>query len=226
MRIFTQLRLAIGVSLLIMATAPSKAQAEGNSACDGIAKDVMSAIRRDTAKTLLVVEDALVINEGCAAEIVKAAITASKADAALVNQIVQTATGVAPKKASVIAEAANSVAPGSVVAAANSGRVVEGQGDGPYENPPVMMVDKNPVQVIDKNPVVVIDKNPIVPLEEIEEERGYVNVRGIYLIQPPPISFPPPPCERKCDNIPTSPCGCTPMKGPHKVYGGKDYAVK
>jgi hypothetical protein len=229
MRIFTQVRLAIGVCLVVLAAAPGKSRAQGASTCEGIANDVMNAIRKDAAKTLLIVEDALVINEGCAGDIVRAAILASKADAALVNQIVQTATGVAPKKAAVIADAASSAAPGVVVAGASAGgEVVEGQGDGLYEKNPVMVLDKNPVQVIDKNPVMII------PPEEVEEEfsGGYVSARGIYLIQPPPVGIPPPPqdCKRKCDNVPTSPCNnvckpTTPYKPPHKVYG-KDYAVK
>jgi hypothetical protein len=52
----------------------------------------------------MIVEDALVINESCACEIVKAAITASHADAAMIKQIVQTAVAVAPKMAPVIME--------------------------------------------------------------------------------------------------------------------------
>jgi hypothetical protein len=59
--------------------------------CDDISNDVRKAISSDTAKTLMIVEDALVISEACACEIVRAAIEASKADEALKQQIVQTA---------------------------------------------------------------------------------------------------------------------------------------
>jgi len=45
----------------------------------------------------MIVEDALVINESCACEIVKAAITAAKADAPMVKRIVQAAVAVSPE---------------------------------------------------------------------------------------------------------------------------------
>lgn len=83
------------------------------SACDQIAADVKTAVAKDPSKVLMIVEDALVINETCACEIVKAAITASSADAAMAQQIVQTALAVAPKMAAIITECAESVAPGS-----------------------------------------------------------------------------------------------------------------
>jgi hypothetical protein len=208
MRIFTHLRLVAGVALVVLAVVPGQSRAQ--SGCEGISQDVAAAIAKDPTKTLLIVEDALVINEACAGDIVRAAIIASKADAALVNQIVQTATGVAPKKAAVIADAANSVAPGAVVAGGPAAAVA------PISE--TVYVDKNPVQVIDKNPVQVVSKNPVVEIvEPVEEEfRGYSSFRGIYLIQPPPTGFPPCDVKRKCDNIPTSPCVCAPKKTPPK----------
>ena len=61
--------------LLLLATAPAvMAQAGG---CSEIANDVRVAVEKDPTKVLMVVEDALVINEGCAGDIVRAAITAS-----------------------------------------------------------------------------------------------------------------------------------------------------
>jgi hypothetical protein len=72
--------------------------------CDQMASDVRNAVASDPAKTLMIVEDALVINESCACEIVRAAIEASKADDAMKQQIVQTALAVAPKMAPVINE--------------------------------------------------------------------------------------------------------------------------
>ena len=83
------------------------------SACDQIASDVKTAVAKDPSKVLMIVEDALVINEACACEIVKAAITASNAEATMSQQIVQTALAVAPKMAAIITECAESVAPGS-----------------------------------------------------------------------------------------------------------------
>lgn len=87
-----------------------------SSACDSISRDVASAVQKDPSKTLMIVEDALVINEACSCEIIKAAITASQADPAMVNQIVQTAISVAPKMSGVIMDCATSVSPGAVTA--------------------------------------------------------------------------------------------------------------
>jgi|GEM_PF-3396007 len=85
-------------------------------ACDEISRDVSSAVQKDPTKVLMIVEDALVINEACSCEIIKAAITASQADAVLVNQIVQTAISIAPKMSGVIMDCATSVSPGAVTA--------------------------------------------------------------------------------------------------------------
>ena len=69
-------------------------------------RQVRVAVEKDPSKVLMVVEDALVINEGCAADIVKTAIIASKADPAFAAQIVKTVESVAPKMAGVINDAA------------------------------------------------------------------------------------------------------------------------
>lgn len=85
-------------------------------ACGEISRDVSSAIQKDPTKVLMIVEDALVINEACSCEIIKAAITASQADAVLVNQIIQTAISIAPKMSGVIMDCATSVSPGAITA--------------------------------------------------------------------------------------------------------------
>jgi hypothetical protein len=81
--------------------------------CDKLAQDVHASAEKEPSKVLMIVEDALVMNESCACEIIKAAITGSKADTALAKQIVQTAVAVAPKMSPVIIDCANNVAPGS-----------------------------------------------------------------------------------------------------------------
>jgi hypothetical protein len=98
------------VAIAAITALPSYAFAEGNNAptCDRIAKDVRESVEKDRAKVLMIVEDALVINESCACEIVKAAIAASNADEVLVKQIVQTSIAVAPKMTAVIEECAGS----------------------------------------------------------------------------------------------------------------------
>ncbi len=159
--------------LLLLATAPAlMAQAGG---CSEIANDVRVAVEKDPTKVLMVVEDALVINEGCAADIVKAAIIASKADATLAGQIVQTASTVAPKQVVAINEAASSVVSGIVaVTSAPAAPAING------EQPVMLTSEKNP----GKNPVM--PKNPVItPAAEEEDFFVPATIRGVFLIQPP-----------------------------------------
>lgn len=79
--------------------------------CDKVGTDVRAAVEKEPKKVLVVVEDAMVANESCACEIVKAAILSSHADPELIRQIVLTATNVAPRMAAVIAECAAGIAP-------------------------------------------------------------------------------------------------------------------
>ncbi|MBK8037243.1 MAG: hypothetical protein IPK22_08925 [Verrucomicrobiaceae bacterium] len=151
--------------------------------CSGIANDVHSAVAKDPSKVLMVVEDALVINESCAGDIVKAAIIASKADATLASQIVQTANTVAPKQTVAISEAASSVSPGiAAVTTAPAVPAING------EQPVVLTSEKNP----GKNPVM--PKNPVIT-PAVEEEDFFVpaTIRGVFLIQPPASGPLPPP---------------------------------
>jgi hypothetical protein len=104
-----------------------------DSPCEKIAQDVRDAVAKDPTKVLMQVEDALVINESCACEIVKAAIVASNADATLVKQIVETAVAVAPKMTSVITECAagaggETIMEPEVVASGKSGAGKNGAG--------------------------------------------------------------------------------------------------
>ncbi len=159
--------------LLLLATAPAlMAQAGG---CSEIANDVRVAVEKDPTKVLMVVEDALVINEGCAADIVKAALIASKADAILAGQIVQTASTVAPKQVVAINEAASSVVSGIVaVTSAPAAPAING------EQPVMLTSEKNP----GKNPVM--PKNPVItPAAEEEDFFVPATIRGVFLIQPP-----------------------------------------
>lgn len=171
---------------MAVAFAAPKSLAEPSSSCEDISKDVTAAIQKDPAKVLMIVEDALVINETCACEIIKAAILASKADASLVNQIVQTGISVAPKMSGVIADCATAVAPGANVTGEAKATVQQLSG-------------KSAKNVVDKNPL------PVAPEEE-EFTSVPSSIRGIYLMQPPPSGYPP----RKCHNNSTSPCVCTP----------------
>lgn len=169
---------------LISVSSWHSARGQAPAACDAISKDVTAAIHKDPSKLLMVVEDALVINESCACEIIQAAIIASHADPATVNQIVQTGISVAPRMSGVITDCAAAISPGTSIGG------------------PVTSSAKNP----DKNPLP-----PVLPTPAVIEETYSVPVRGIYLIQPPANGFVP--CDpkfRKCDNVPVSPCVCVP----------------
>lgn len=182
---FAGFRGALALLVAFLAANSALAQAPGN--CSEIASDVGVAVSKDSSKVLMVVEDALVINEGCAGEIVKAAIVASKADAALANQIVQTAISVAPKMTVAINEAAASVVPGMVAATPADADVVQ------------------PIAVSEKNP----GKNPVVPVEAPAVEEDFFvpsTIRGVYLIQPPASG----PLPRRCDCNPVSPAMAIP----------------
>jgi len=167
-------RIASVSACMLMLACASVGSAQSVANCTEISNDVRVAVEKDPSKVLMVVEDALVINEGCASDIVKTAITASKADPKLASQIVQTAVTVAPKMAGVIKDAASSIVPGLAVAAPA----------GDIERP-VTVSEKNP-----KNPIVV-DKNPIVPTAEPD---FFIpsSIRGVFLLMPP-ISGPLPP---------------------------------
>lgn len=154
-----------------------------SSACVDISRDVTTAVSNDPSKVLMIVEDALVINEACAGEIIQAAIRASKADASLVNQIVQTGIAVAPKMASVITDSATAVSPGALA----------------VSQPQPVLYDVNSSG---KNPV----KNPLPVEPEPVFEPVLPSIRGVYLIQPPASGIVPrdPRCRKNCDN-PMSP---------------------
>lgn len=165
--------------LLLLATAPAVMAQAGS--CSEIANDVRVAVEKDPTKVLMVVEDALVINEGCAGDIVRAAITASKADATLANQIVQTASTVAPKQVVAISEAAASIVPGVAVASAMPSAPAAA------EQPVALTSEKNP----GKNPVM--PKNPVAPPAPEEDFFVPATIRGVFLIQPPASGPLPPP---------------------------------
>ncbi|MCB1224246.1 MAG: hypothetical protein KDK99_00420 [Verrucomicrobiales bacterium] len=151
----------------LMAT--SSAQAAPR--CDELAADVQAAIAKDKSKTLMIVEDALVVNESCACDIVRAAIQAADADETLVQQIVQTAIAVAPKMAPVITECAgmdqNGI-PKAVVASGKSGK------DGKSVVPM-----KAPAEVLP-------------PQKKSDTSSEYAipsNIRGVYLMAPGGVGY-------------------------------------
>lgn len=145
------------------AAAPPPAAVPAAPSCDKIAADVREAIAKEPSKVLMIVEDAMVINESCACEIVTSAIIASSADQALANQIVATAEAVAPKMAAVIRDCA-AAALSTQVASTTSGKSGAGkQGAG-------------------KEPAFSVQP----PKEETVDytHGGRVDIRGVYLTMP------------------------------------------
>ena len=106
---------------ITLIVAISAAMTEGSRAadpakCDKVSIAVRTATEQSPQKVLVIVEDAMVADEDCAGEIVKAAILASHANADLIKQIVLTATNVAPRLSALIAGSAAEVAPDQAVA--------------------------------------------------------------------------------------------------------------
>lgn len=162
------------------------ANAGAPSTCDDISRDVRAAVSKDPSKVLMILEDALVINETCACEIVKAAITASNADDASVKQIVQTALAVAPKMSAVITECAAAAAPGSGNSIAS---VSSGKDKTSFTN---TGSEKNPIGSM----LASGSKNPSSSIIAPEASEGSdfsdswaTNIRGVYLIQPAAAGF-------------------------------------
>ncbi len=165
-------RFASVAACLFMTAAASVAMAETATNCAEISNDVKVAVEKDPTKVLMVVEDALVINEGCAHDIVKTAIVASKADSTMASQIVQTAVSVAPKMAGVINDAATAVIPG-LAAATPAPAPAPAAASVEYERPVFPVSGKNP----DKNPVVPVSKEPDFFIPS--------TIRGVFLLLPP-----------------------------------------
>lgn len=182
-------RIACAHACLLMLACASVGSAQSVTNCTEISNDVKVAVEKDPSKVLMVVEDALVINEGCASDIVKAAITASKADPTLAGQIVQTAVTVAPKMAGVIKDAAGSIVPGLAVTTPAPASDVE-----------------RPVTVSEKNPGKNPGKNPILPPAKDDDFFVPSSIRGVFLIQPP-SSGPLPP---RTNTNPVSPSNSIP----------------
>jgi hypothetical protein len=162
--------IALALAVSAMATTAKSAEVP----CDKIAEDVRTAVAKDPSKVLMVVEDALVINESCACEIVKSAILASSADAALTKQIIETAVAVAPKMTAVIQECAASTQSADTVAKAE-----------PTDSGKSVVSGKSPVS--GKSGTTDFTVQP--PKDGSEggndfSQGGRIDIRGVYLSQP------------------------------------------
>jgi hypothetical protein len=107
--------------LLIIGLHPSAGEARPAS-CETLCADLNASIQRQPERMTMWIEDALVINQACASELVTAAIDAVSADPEKVRIILETAINVAPNRARQIQLAAKRFA---VPAAALMPEIVE-----------------------------------------------------------------------------------------------------
>ncbi len=97
--------------------------------CTTVVDHLTAEVKKDPSRLLLIVEDALTLNDKCACEIVSTAIKISKADAELVGRIVTTSVQAAPTAASTIGECALAASPNNAAAIKKSMAAALGQGD-------------------------------------------------------------------------------------------------
>ena len=86
--------------------------------CETLCGELFASIRMEPDKMVMRLEEALVIHQSCAAEIVTAAIDAVNAEPAQVRKIVDTAMDLAPSHSALIAAAVKNYTAPVVVAAA------------------------------------------------------------------------------------------------------------
>jgi hypothetical protein len=133
--------------------------------CATLSTKVQAEVGAKPDQVLVILAEKIAANPGCSCEIVKAAITAAKADKDLVGEIVFTAVSAAPAEATTIAECAVAASPESaetVKAALQRA-----------------MSDKNPVGK-------GVDKAPPPPVQDDLGDFGLspVNIGGVYLVYP------------------------------------------
>jgi hypothetical protein len=86
-------------------------------ACETLCSELFMAIRDNPAQMVMRLEEALIINDACAGELVTAAMDAVNADPALVRQIYKTAMDLAPERSTAISAAVKHYSAPAVVAA-------------------------------------------------------------------------------------------------------------
>lgn len=108
--------------LLILVISPGLAQPVKSTpaviTCEALCGELFSSIRAEPDKMVMRLEEALVIHQSCAAEIVTAAIDAVNAEPGQVRKIVETAMDLAPSHAAMITAAVKNYTAPTVVAAA------------------------------------------------------------------------------------------------------------
>ncbi|HEY1050668.1 MAG TPA: hypothetical protein VGE39_12955, partial [Prosthecobacter sp.] len=108
------MRLICALCLMVLAMPLAHAQPvkakQSQLACEALCGELFASIRAEPDKMVMRLEEALIINEACAGEIVTAAIDAVNQEPAMVRKIVDTAMDIAPRRASVVTAAVNNYA--------------------------------------------------------------------------------------------------------------------
>lgn len=163
--------LTLGFASLAALASLSTASAVETELCSSLHASVTKAVSAAPESVLKLVAEQVAANPKCACEIVKAAISAAKADNATVVAIVEAAAAAAPDQLPVVLACAAAVAPQAAsVLADKFGAETDGSGKG--------VVGKEPVG---KAPVMTQTVE-----EEYSEDFGFVRpgVGGIYLTIP------------------------------------------
>ena len=154
---------------LLTVAASSMAVAAENKECTPVGAAVTKEVTAKPENVLAIVNEQIAANPTCACEVVKAAITAAKADKELVGQIVFTAVMAAPTEATTIAECAVAVAP---EAAENIKAALQSA-----------ISDKNPSY--GKNPGKNPKEAPQPPSDDLADfGLSPVAIGGVYLVYP------------------------------------------
>lgn len=108
------MRLICVLCLMVLAMPWARAQPvkakQSQLACEALCGELFASIRAEPDKMVMRLEEALIINEACAGEIVTAAIDAVNSEPAMVRKIVDTAMDIAPRHASAVTAAVNNYA--------------------------------------------------------------------------------------------------------------------
>lgn len=108
------MRLISALCLVVLAMSAAHAQPvkakQSQLACEALCGELFASIRAEPDKMVMRLEEALIINEACAGEIVTAAIDAVNSEPAMIRKIVDTAMYIAPRRASAVTAAVNNYA--------------------------------------------------------------------------------------------------------------------
>ena len=217
---------SLAAALLVGLQPLSAADSKSEVKCIEVIARLRNDVAADPTRVLMAVEDALTTNDSCTCEIIKTAISTSKADNKLVGEIVSTAIAASPTTASTIGECALTTAPGAAKEIKAAMQNALGQGDGVGNEAGTKSssaAGKAPVSS-GKEPVAgkeIVIAPPVTPDDDYAIDVP-LNATGIYLSLPAggvtsnPKKKPTVKIVRTCD--------CRPKK--HRPHTGSSGATK